>query len=109
MSRQIQVKSINTLEAPLKKIYTEAHRYLESIGFKKTNLVSVTDKDKIIRSFLYTQAGENVILEYKKDMFEEVLKLIFSPMKIKFVYDIILMRFNQLARNDSERIFVYNE
>ena len=110
MSKQIWVKSVKQGEILLKKMYDEAQEYLENIGFVKTPLLSVTDADLSLRSYFFTQAGEKIILEYKRDMFEEILKLTFNPLDIKFVYDILLMRFNQLASDEKERnIFIYNE
>ena len=109
MSKQISVKSTNTSEPVLKKMYDEAQKYLENIGFIKTPLMSLTDKDHTFRSFLFSQAFEKVVLEYKKDNYEETLRLIFNPLEIKFVYDILLMRFNQLAQDQEDKVFIYNE
>lgn len=109
MSKQISVKSINTTDPLLRKMYDEAQKYLENIGFIKTPLMSVTDKNHTFRSFLFSQAFEKVVLEYKKDSHEELLRLIFNPLEIKFIYDILLMRFNQLAQDQEDKVFIYNE
>ena len=109
MSKQISVKAVNASGAILIKMYNEALKYLENIGFIKTPLMSITDKNKIFRSFLFSQAFEKVIIEYQKDSHEELLKLVFNPLEIKFVYDILLMRFNQIASEQKDKVFIYNQ
>ncbi len=108
MPKQIYVKSVNGSPL-LKKMYDEAQTYLGNIGFSKTPLFSLTDSEVTIRSFLFSTGHEKVIMEYKKDLFEEVLKLNFAPLEIKFVYDILLMRFNQLASEERGNVYIYNE
>lgn len=109
MSKQIAVKCLNGGELQLRKMYEEAMTYLENIGFSKETMLSITDTDMTFRSYLFTSGNEKVLLDYKKDMYDEILKLVFSPMEIKFVYDILLMRFNQLAAEDKKSIFIHNE
>ena len=109
MSKQIAVKSINATGPVLKKMFEEAQKYLENIGFIRTPLMSITDKDHTFRSFLFSQAFEKVVMEYKKTSNEEILRLIFNPLEIKFIYDILLMRFNQLAQDQEDKVFIYNE
>ncbi len=108
MSKQISVKSMRTKGSNLNSMYEEAHKYLKNVGFNKTPLVAVTDKNQVFRCFLFEQADEKVILEYKIDSVEEVLKLIFEPLEIKFVYDILLLRFTQIAKEKHNKVFVYN-
>ena len=108
MLKQISVKSIKSKGSNLKSMYNEAQKYLENIGFKKTPLVGVTSKNQVFRSFLFAQGDEKVILEFKQDNVEEILKLIFEPLEIKFVYDILLMRFTQIAKEKDNTVFVYN-
>ena len=105
MLRQIQVKSLQE-PGKLRKMYDEARGYLENIGFRRTPLLSLTDADQTLRSFMFEQAGEKVLVEYKVDSFEETLKLVFCPLEIEFVYDILLMRFNQI-RGENKQIFIY--
>ncbi|MCM2324844.1 MAG: hypothetical protein NDI94_00120 [Candidatus Woesearchaeota archaeon] len=105
MLKQISVRSIASTGASVKKMYDEAQTYLENIGFKKTELMSVTDSGNTFRSYIFTQGKEKVLLEMKQDPVEEMLKLVFSPMEIKFVHDILLMRFNQLGKEKG--IFIY--
>ncbi len=105
MLKQISVRSIASTGASVQKMYEEAQKYLENIGFKKVELVSVTDSGSAFRSFLYVQGKEKVLLEMKQDPVEELLKLVFTPMEIKFVYDILLMRFNQLGKEKGTFIF----
>jgi hypothetical protein len=107
MSKQISVKSIKSSGESLKQMYNESVTYITNIGFKKIPVVSVTDKKNTVRTYLFTHGKEKIILEYCKDEYEEVLKVAFSPMEIKFVYDILLLRFNQLARNKENKIFIY--
>ena len=90
------------------KMYKEAHKYLQNIGFKKTALAAVTDKNTTLRTFYFVQGKEKIILEYKQDQVEEVLKIVFKPLDIKFVYDILLMRFNQIAKENKNKIYVFN-
>lgn len=109
MSKQICVKSLAGMGVSLNEMYKEAISYLVNIGFTKSPVISVTDKHQTTRVFFFTQGFEKVILEYKQDAFEEVLKLVFNPSDIRFVYDILLMRFNQLAKEKEDRVFIYNE
>jgi hypothetical protein len=109
MLKQIYVKSINGGDVLIKKMFDEAVKYLDNIGFVKTPLVSMTERDMHFRSAMFSQAGEKVLIEYKKDLFEEVIKLVFTPLEIKFVHDILLMRFNQIAAEEKDSIFIYNE
>lgn len=108
MSKQISVKSINVNNGTITQMYKETQTYLENIGFRRTNLLSITEKDTKKRVFMYSQGKEKVLIEYNKDKYEEILKAVFEPMEIKFVYEILLMRFNQLARKKSDSVFVYN-
>jgi hypothetical protein len=108
MSKQICVKSVKGSLDMIRKMYNEAQTYLENIGFKREPLMSITDTDSTSRSFMFSQDFERVMIEYKKDKHEEVLKLQFSPARIKFVYDILLMRINQLASEQRDNVFVYN-
>ena len=107
MLKQISVKTLRTSDASLKQMYDEAQTYMKNIGFKKIELVSVTELDNTFRSFLFSQGKEKVLLEYRQDKFEEILNLGFTPMEIKFVYDILLLRFNQLAKKKKENIFIF--
>jgi len=109
MVGQISVKSLKVSGESLTQMYDEARSYLESIGFNKTALLSVTDKDLTLRTFLFKEGGEQILLEFKQDKYEEVLKLAFFPMEITFVYDILLMRFNQLSGGQKNGIFIYEE
>ena len=106
MLKQISAKSIDNKS--VKQLYDESIKYLENIGFSKEPLLSVTDRNRVYRSFVFRHGKEKVLLELNKDEFEETIKLIFAPMNIEFVHDILLMRFNQVARQESGRIFVYN-
>jgi hypothetical protein len=108
MLKQIYVKSLHT-SGSLVKMYEEAKTYLQNIGFLKIPLMAVTDIEHTFRSYLFSQGFEKVMLEYNKDMHEEVLKLVFTPAEIRFVYDILLMRFNQIARDEEGNVFIYNE
>ena len=108
MSKQICAKSLAG-GVSLKGMYKEAVTYLENIGFKKSPILSVTDIDQTTRIFFFNQGFEKVVLEYRQNPFEEVLKLIFKPSEIRFVHDILLMRFNQLAREQEDKVFIYNE
>lgn len=105
--KQIFVKSLKENKSLL-NMYDESQKYLETIGFEKILLLSITDLDETFRSFMFQNGEEKIIIEYKKDMYEEVLKLVFST-KITFIYDILLMRFNQLSSDDRESVFIYNE
>ena len=109
MSKQISVKSVKANDALLKKMYDEANTYLETIGFTRTPLISITDLDNTFRGFLFTHGKEKILVEYKKDLFEEILKLVFQPLEIQFVYDILLMRFRQIAMDEQESVFIYND
>ncbi len=108
MLKQIHIKSIKN-EVLLKRMYDEASNYLESIGFKKTPLLSVTDAEVTFRGFLFASGNEKVMIEYQKNLFEEVLKLVFAPMEIKFIYDILLMRINQIASDERDSVFIYTQ
>lgn len=109
MSKQIAVRCMIGGETQLRKMHEEAITYLENIGFAKESLLAITDNDTTFRSFLFYSGDEKVMLEYKKDMYDEMLKLVFSPLDIKFVYDILLMRFNQLAAEEKNSVFIFNE
>ena len=109
MSKQIHVKSLRANEGLLSKMYDEAQKYLATIGFAKEPMLSVTDDSTTFRGFLFTSGFEKVMVEYKKDMYEEVLRLTFSPLEIRVVYDIILMRFNQIAGQEKESVFIFND
>jgi hypothetical protein len=106
MLKQISVKAIKGKNA-LKQMYNEAQIYLDNIGFSKEQILSLTDSDKAIRTYLFSQGKEKILLEYQQDNVEEVLKLVFHPMEIKFVYDILLMRFNQLAKEKGS-VYIFN-
>lgn len=106
MLRQISVKAIRGKNS-LQQMYNEAQVYLDNIGFSKEQLLSVTDKHSSIRTFMFKEGKEKILLEYQQDSVEEVLKLVFHPMEIKFVYDILLMRFNQLAKEKSS-VYIFN-
>ncbi|MEK6916418.1 MAG: hypothetical protein AABW92_01620 [Nanoarchaeota archaeon] len=108
MSKQISVKSIKSEGSSLEKMYKEAQKYLMNIGFSKMPLLAVTSKDETFRSYLFSQGKEKIVLEYKQDKYEEVLNLTFNQSELRFIYDILLMRFNQLAR-DEKSVFIYNE
>ncbi|MEM3374373.1 MAG: hypothetical protein QXE31_04080 [Candidatus Woesearchaeota archaeon] len=105
--KQIYVKSLKENKSLL-SMYEEAHKYLETLGFDKILLLSITDSDETFRSFLFKNGEEKIIVEYKKDMYEEILKLVFST-HITFIYDILLMRFNQISSEERESVFIYNE
>jgi len=106
MLKQISLKSIDNNS--LNKIYKETITYLENIGFIKTPFISFTDKDVIYRCFMFQSGQEKVLFEFRKDNHEELLQLVFSPMEITFVHDILLMRFNQAAR-ESGKMFIYTQ
>jgi hypothetical protein len=108
MSKQIFVKSIKISDSLIKKMFDEAQKYLENIGFSKTQILSVTDQNITFRSFAFTSGKENILVEYRKDMFEDILRLSFAPMEIQFVYDILLMRFRQIASDEQEGIYISN-
>ena len=109
MSRQILVKSLKNPEQLIKEMFDEAMSYLVNIGFTRTPLISITESTSTFRAFAFSQGNEKVILEYKASFSEEVLKLSFEPLKVKFIYDILVMRFNQIAKEDKESVFIYNE
>ena len=109
MSKQICVKATDDSNNNLTQMFKEAKKYLENIGFFQTPLISITDKDSTVRTVLFSQGHEKVIMEYKKEFSEEVLKLVFNPLEIKFIYDILLMRFNQLADQNKDKVFIYNK
>ncbi len=106
MLKQISVKTVKGKDS-LKQMYNEAQVYLENIGFEKTPVFSLTDKHMMIRSFIYSHGKEKVLIEFQQDSVEQVLKLVFHPMEIQFVYDILLLRFNQLAK-EKESVHVFN-
>ena len=107
MSKQIYVKSVKGVL--IKQMFDEAGEYLINIGFSKTPLISITDKDITFRGFLFSSGREKVLVEYKKDAYEEVLRLDFTPLEIRFIYDILLLRFNQIASDQKDNVFIYNE
>lgn len=109
MLKQLSVKTLKSSGASVKQMYDEANKYLENIGFKKISLVSVTSVDGVLRSYVYFQGNEKIILEYSQDRIEETVKLMFTPMEIQFIYDILLMRFNQLAKDKEKSIFIYED
>jgi len=109
MSKQLSVKSLKSMGGSVKQMFDETQSYLSNIGFERTPFLAITDKEMTVRTFLFTHGKEKIILEYKQDMIEETIKLVFSPMEIKFVYDILLLRFNQLARDNKKGIFIYKE
>ncbi|MEM2139071.1 MAG: hypothetical protein QXM96_02875 [Candidatus Woesearchaeota archaeon] len=106
-NKQINIKSIKENKVLL-QIYQEAQKYLENIGFEKFLLISLTDADETMRSFLFQSGEEKIIIEYKRDMYEEIVKIIFST-KITFVYDILLMRINQLSNEEKESIYIFSD
>ncbi|AJF61092.1 TPA: hypothetical protein HA239_01045 [Candidatus Woesearchaeota archaeon] len=108
MAKQISVKAVKSTGSSLSSMYKEAQTYLMNIGFSKMPLLALTSKEQTFRSYIFSQGREKVILEYKQDEYEEVLNLVFNETEIRFVYDILLMRFNQLAR-DEKSVFIYNE
>jgi hypothetical protein len=102
------VKSVKISDTLIKKMFDEAQKYLENIGFTKTQVISVTDQNITFRSFIFTSGKETIIVEYRKDMFEDILRLTFAPLEIQFVYDILHMRFRQIASDEQEGIFISN-
>jgi hypothetical protein len=109
MSKQISVKSVKSSGASIKELFEESKSYLTNIGFKKNTIAVVTDKENSTQTLLFFHGNEKVIIEFKQDAYEEVLNLAFAPMEIKFVYDILLMRFNQLAREKNKGVFIYEK
>jgi hypothetical protein len=108
MSKQISVKALKTSGASIKQLYEEAQKYLLNIGFAKEPIFSVTEASRVTRVNLYAQGKEKVLMEYHQDLVEEILKLTFKPSDIKFVHDILLMRFNQVAREKQGNVLVFN-
>ena len=106
MLKQIYAKSLGG--EYLGQMYKESMTYLKNIGFHKTQLLSVTDRGSVYRWFVFTQMKEEIMIEYKKDDGEESLKLVFSPSDVEFIYDILLMRFNQIAAEEKDKVFIYN-
>ena len=108
MLKQIFVKSVKTSDSMIKKMFDEAQKYLENIGFAKEQILSVTDQNITFRSVIFTSGKEQVLIEYRKDMFEDILRFSFTPLEILFVHDILLMRFKQIASDEQEGIFISN-
>ena len=108
MLKQIFVKSVKINDSLIKKMFDETQKYLENIGFGKTQVLSVTDQNITFRSLIFTSGKEQVLVEYRKDMFEDILRLSFEPLEIKFIYDILLMRFKQIASEEQEGIYISN-
>ncbi|MFH2020435.1 MAG: hypothetical protein ABIJ34_03410 [archaeon] len=108
MKRQISVKALRSTGATLKQMYDEALTYLGNIGYNKEQIFALTEADRIIRTFMFVQGSEKILVEYQQDTVEEVLKIAFGQTEIKFVYDILLMRFNQIARDKNGNVFVFN-
>ena len=108
MSKHISVKALKSTGASIKQLYEEAQKYLLNIGFSKESILSVTEATRVTRVNLYSQGNEKVLVEYHQDTVEETLKLTFKPSEIKFVYDILLMRCNQIAREKYGNIVVFN-
>jgi len=108
MSKVISVKSIKSSGQSIKKMYEESVEYLTNIGFQKTTLVFVNDKTTALISLMFSQGNERVLLEFQQDSIEEKLHLKFSPMRIKFVHDILLMRFNSIAKKSNNKVFIFN-
>lgn len=108
MLKQIFVKSTKISDSLIKKMYDEAQKYLENIGFSKTQILAVTDPNITFRSLMFTSGKEKVLVEYRKDQFEDILRLSFEPLEIKFIYDILHMRFRQIASDEQEGIFISN-
>ena len=109
MSKQISVKALKVSGGSIKQLYEEAQKYLLNIGFAKEPMFSVTESTRVTRISYYSQGNEKVVMEYHQDLVEESLNLTFAPMDIKFVYDILLMRFNQVAREKQGSIVIYNK
>ena len=106
MLKQISVKSIRGKNS-LKQMYNEAQVYLDNIGFSKDMLFSMTEDQLSIKTFIFSEGKEKILLEFQQDTVEESLKLVFYPMEIKFVYDILLLRFNELAKEKGS-IYIFN-
>ena len=106
MLKQISVKSIRGKNS-LKQMYNEASVYLDNIGFSKEMIFSMTDNQSSLKTFIFSEGKEKILLEFQQDTVEESLKLVFHPMEIKFVYDILLLRFNELAKEKGS-IYVFN-
>ena len=105
MSKQISVKTLHTSPS-IKLMLEETHSYLDAIGFVKEHVLSISDQESDLNTYIFKYEKEVIIMEYRKTKFEESLKLKFNPLSIHIVYDILLMRFNQIKE---EHVLIFNE
>lgn len=109
MQKQIFIRSLGKNKYVPSKLFNETVQYLQALGFKKTPVVSMSKKDGFYSSILFEEKEERIVLEFNSMQEEQIIKLSFAPLNIEFIYDILLMRFNQIARIEKDTICVYSK
>lgn len=108
MEKQIFVRSLGQNKLVVEKLFQETFNYLRELGFKSTPICAIGDSIGVYNSVLFEDNCEKILIEYSSFGKSRVLKLTFSLDSIQFVYDILLMRFNQIARNEQDFISIYS-
>ncbi|MBD3203521.1 hypothetical protein GF327_04455 [Candidatus Woesearchaeota archaeon] len=106
MSKQITIKSPEKKDSSIMKLYVELATYLKYFGFKIFPMIEINTKKKIYKTILFCFEGENILIEYINSKNELMLKVNFYPLNVSVIYDMILMRINQIARLQKEKVII---
>ncbi|MBN2422903.1 hypothetical protein JXB41_06765 [Candidatus Woesearchaeota archaeon] len=107
MSKQILVKTLGNTQQTIKNIFNEIVPYLEYFGFKKHPIINASNKGGNYQGILFKYDEESIFLEYVSRSNEEAIKLNFYPLRVNVIYDVLLMRINQIAKLQREQVFIH--
>lgn len=107
MSKQVMVKTIGTEKKTIKTLFRELVPYLKYFGFKEMPMMAYDQKEGVYQSFVFECNDEKILMEYFTSSKEEVLKLSFFPMNVSVIYDVVVMRINQIANLQREQVFIH--
>ncbi len=106
MSKQIFISASGARNRAIERIFKDIVPYISYFGFRKHPMIFMEKEGKQLSCMLFVYEDETIFLDKQVSQDESVMRLMFTPAKNQVIFDVVMMRINQISRRLDQGIFI---